>query len=50
VRRVVLLLVLLASLGGCAVPPPAPLPALVSTVPTDSFDRVDLPCYYGPVW
>jgi hypothetical protein len=49
-KRLVWLFVLLLTLAGCAVQAPAPLPALVSVVPTDSFERADLPCYYGPVW
>jgi hypothetical protein len=44
------LFVLLLALAGCAVQAPTPLPALVSVVPSDSFERADLPCYYGPVW
>jgi hypothetical protein len=50
VRRGLGLLVLVLTLVGCAVQPPAPLPALVSVAPSESFDRTDLPCYYGPVW
>ena len=48
--RGVSLLILLAALAGCAAQSPAPLPGLASMVPAESFDRTDLPCYYGPVW
>jgi hypothetical protein len=50
VARRLALIVLAAVLAGCAVKPPTPLPAVTSIVPTDSFDRTDLVCYYGPVW
>jgi hypothetical protein len=38
------------ALAGCALKPPEPLPPVSSIVPTDTFDRVDLVCYYGSVW
>src|SRR5262249_7271502 len=39
-------------LAGCATarPIPVPAPPMVSAVPTNSFDRADLQCYYGAVW
>ena len=48
--RSLCLFVLFAMLTGCAVRPPAPLPALGSAVPIDASDRADLLCYYGPLW
>jgi hypothetical protein len=46
-----LVLLVAPLLAGCAAPAAAPLPAtLTSMVPTTSFDRTDMPCYYGVVW
>ena len=55
--RLSLLLGLLL-LAGCATSARAPSALssaessafLASAVPAESFDRTDLPCYYGPVW
>jgi hypothetical protein len=46
-----LALLALPLLAGCATPATVPIPAtLTEMVPTVSFDRTDLPCYYGVVW
>ena len=57
VRRQVWLPLGLLFLAGCAASVAGQSPrrvvepsALVSAVPAESFDRTDLPCYYGAVW